>query len=194
MTIDLKKLQQQGVNYLLMWRERYGKIIYPEKVVLNIFYRKYTMEFMWNEINSNFNKNKWEDSSIGYAELQKIYSYTSTAKTHNLLMSLIQDKNRQIGNTTYASFEKLIKASQQGDNFKIEELEYSYLYYLLTDESILYWSALGGTGISKNQALNELSGIRIDAEIKSYSEIDKIVGSLFSAKFLSQNYTALKPF
>ena len=109
-------------------------------------------------------------------------------------MSLIQDKNRQIGNTTYASFEKLIKASQQGDNFKIEELEYSYLYYLLTDESILYWSALGGTGISKNQALNELSGIRIDAEIKSYSEIDKIVGSLFSAKFLSQNYTALKPF
>jgi len=180
---------------LLKWRNRYSKKEYSEKVVLNIFYRKYTMDFMWNDIISCFGKGvKWNDFNIGFQQLKMIYSNTSTSKTHNVLMDLLQQKDKVIGNTTYRNFLDLIKLEQQGDNSKLEEIEYSYLYYLLTDESILLWAALGGTGKDKIDAIGVLSGYKIETDdIIHYRQADEVIGKLCSAPYLAQKYKALPP-
>ena len=45
MKLDLKNSLKEGNDLLSNWKNKYSKTEYPEKIVLNIFYRKYTMEF-----------------------------------------------------------------------------------------------------------------------------------------------------
>ena len=46
MRIDLRNQFTEGMNNLQAWRNRYSEIEYAEKVLLNVFYRKHTMNFM----------------------------------------------------------------------------------------------------------------------------------------------------
>lgn len=91
-------------------------------------------------------------------------------------------------------FEPLIWGARNGDNDKLEEIEYSYLYYLLTDESILLWGALGGIGQSEIDAIGTLTGMIIQTdEISSYLRIEEILGRLCAGVYLHQHYRALPP-
>jgi len=200
--LDLQNPYKEGLDNLLKWRNRYSKLEYPEKIVLNIFYRKYTIEFMWSEIYSCFEKTifgkpktKWTDFKKGYFKLKEIYGKTATSVTHSQLPLLLKDTNRIVGNTTYSNLQKLIISSQNTESKSLEELEYSYLYYLLTDESILLWAAIGGTGKNKIDAIGVLSGYKIETEdIVQYRQADEVIGKLCSASYLAQNYKALPPF
>lgn len=80
MLIDLKHSLSEGMNNLMTWRKRYSKTEYAEKVVLNIFYRKYTIEFMFPEIIGCFETNflgdqkvKWHDFNEGFQKLKFTY-------------------------------------------------------------------------------------------------------------------------
>lgn len=82
MRIDLRYLFKEGMNNFMIWRIRYFKFEYFEKVVLNIFYRKYMMEFMFLEIVGCFSKNifgklkiKWNDFSEGFLKLKNSYGF-----------------------------------------------------------------------------------------------------------------------
>jgi hypothetical protein len=55
--VDLSNLYITGLGMLQTWRGRYSLEEYPEKVLLNIFYRKYTTDFMWNDIENCFQTN-----------------------------------------------------------------------------------------------------------------------------------------
>lgn len=201
MRIDLRNSFSEGMNNLMAWRNRYSKNEYPEKVTLNIFYRKYTMEFMFSEIIGCFENNlfgkpksKWSDFNEGFQKLKLIYSSTSTNKTHSVLLDLLKQKQRNVGNTNYSIFEPLIDGANSGMNSKLEEIEYAYLYYLLTDECILLWGALGGTGLTKIEAIGKMSGLLIETdEIKTYAQIEQALGQLCAAAYLKENYKALPP-
>ena len=88
-----------------------------------------------------------------------------------------------------------IKAFYSTENLpKLEEIEYAYLYYLLTDECILLWGALGGTGLTKIEAIGKMSGLLIETdEIKTYAQIEQALGQLCAAAYLKENYKALPP-
>ncbi len=201
MRIDLRNSFNEGMNNLMVWRNRYSKSKYAEKVTLNIFYRKYTMEFMFPEIDDCFDKNmfgkpksKWSDFNEGFQTLKAIYGSTATSKTHPILMNLLQQKQRNVGNTNYGIFEPLIAAANSGINSKREEIEYAYLYYLLTDECVLLWGAFGGTGITKIEAIGKLSGLVIETEeIKTYGQIEQVLGQLCASVYLKEHYKALPP-
>lgn len=197
MRIDLRHSLLQGMNNLLAWRNRYSLTEYPEKVALNIFYRKYTIEFMFPEILKYFEglpKIKSDDFNEGNQKLQDFYGATAMNKTQPVLLNLLKDEQRNIGNTNYSIFTKLISEAKSGNNAKLEELEYSYLYYFLTDECILLWAAFGGTGLSKIEAIGKMSGVLIEVEeIKHYAVIEQILGKLCAAAYLNDNYKALPP-
>lgn len=102
------------MNNLLTWRNRYSKSEYPEKVVLNIFYRKYTMELMFPDIVGCFEnessgkpKVKWSDFNEGFQKLKTIYGSTATSKTHPVLMNLLAQQEKNVGNTNYGIFARL---------------------------------------------------------------------------------------
>ena len=199
MRTDLRNSLKEGSNNLLTWRSRYSKIEYPEKVVLNIFYRKYTMEFMFSEILGCFENNifgkpkvKWNDFNEGFQKLKTIYGSTSISKTQPILLNLLTQTQRNVGNTNYGIFSPLIAEAKRGNHSKLEEIEYSYLYYLLADECVLLWGAFGGTGSTKIDAIGKLSGVIIEFEdIKSYAPIEQVLGQFCAAAYLKENYKAL---
>jgi hypothetical protein len=201
MRTDLRNPLNEGMNNLLTWRNRYSKSEYPEKVVLNIFYRKYTMEFMFPEILGCFGKNllgqpktKWNDFNEGFSKLKNTYSSTALSKTQPVLLSLLANKERNVGNTNYGIFAPLISAAKNGDKAKLEEIEYAYLYYFLTDECILLWGAFGGTGLSKIDVIGKMSGAIIETEeIQTYGHIEQALGRLCAAAYLNDNYKPLPP-
>ena len=51
---DIKASQNRKINKLKEWRSRYSKSEYPYKVIMNMFYELFTMELIWDEINSAF--------------------------------------------------------------------------------------------------------------------------------------------
>lgn len=194
MRVDLSHILIDGMNNLLTWRNRYSKIEYPEKVALNIFYRKYTMEFLFPEILDSFESVKWSDFNQGFEKLKTQYGSIAISKTQPILMSLLNDVNRNVGTTNYGIFKSLISEVQNGNSAKLEEIEYSYLYYLLADECILLWGAFGGTGLSKIDTISRLSGVIIKTdEINSYGLIEQIMGQLCASQYLNENYKQLPP-
>ena len=201
MRIDLRHSLNEGMNNLTTWRNRYSKTEFPEKVVLNIFYRKYTMEFLFPEIVGCFEKNllgkpktKWNDFNEGFQKLKTLYGTTAVSKTQGALLNLLEDTNRNVGNTNYGIFAPLISAAKTGNNSNLEEIEYAYLYYLLTDECILLWGAFGGTGLTKIETIGKMTGVIIEVEdIKTYATIEQILGQFCSAPYLNENYKALPP-
>lgn len=201
MRTDLRYSLNEGMNNLLTWRNRYTITEYPEKVVLNIFYRKYTMEFMFPEIigcfeNDFFGKPKviWNDFNEGFQKLKTTYGSTAISKTQPVLLNLLTNIQRNVGNTNYGIFTSLISEAKIGNKTKLEEIEYSYLFYLLTDECVLLWGALGGTGLKKIEAIGKISGLIIKTEeIKTYGQIEQVLGQVCAAAYLKEHYKPLPP-
>lgn len=201
MNVDLKHSVIEGTNNLLTWRNRYSKTDYPEKVVLNIFYRKYTIHFMFSEIIGYFDKSlfgkpkvKWNDFNEGFKTLKENYGKIAVSNTQPKLINLLSDSHRKVGNTNYAAFTPLISEALKGNKSKLEEIEYAYMYYLLTDECVLLWAALGGMGLSKIEAFGKLTGLIIEVEdVNLYEQVEQILGQLCAAPYLKENYKALPP-
>ncbi len=201
MRTDLRHSLNEGMNNLMTWRNRYSKTEYAEKVVLNIFYRKYTMEFMFPDIIGCYETNflgkpkvKWNDFNEGFQKLKTTYGSTAISKTQPVLLNLLTNTQRNVGNTNYGIFAPLISEAKSGNKAKLEEIEYAYLYYLLTDECVLLWGAFGGTGLSKLDAVGKMSGVLIETEeIKTYGQIEQVLGQLCAAAYLKENYKPLPP-
>lgn len=199
MGLDISVLYNEGLSNLNTWRNRYSKTEYAEKVVLNIFYRKYTIEFMFPQImkcfdNSTLTKGavKWNDFNAGFVKMKEIYSSTAGSETHPVLLDLLNDHKRVVGNVTYGSFLPVILESRNQNYSKVEETEFSYLYYFLIDELILLWAAFGGTGMTQIDSISLLSGVILkDEKIVSYNRIEQILGQLYVVSYLDQNYKAL---
>ena len=66
MNIDLTNTFKESRELINTWRNRYNSQEYPKKVVMNVFYRKYTIEKMWPTI---FDKKYSELSSPGFLGL-----------------------------------------------------------------------------------------------------------------------------
>jgi len=201
MRIDVNHQFNEGMNNLTTWRIRYNKDKYCEKVLLNLFYRKYTTSFMWDDIQNSFQtklfggrKILWKDAFIGFKEL--LFKYSDKAKaTQPKLINLLNNKPETIiGGLAYSDYADRIKGSKIGNMKDIEEIEFAYLHYLLNDQLILMWSALGGTGLNKIDALAQMSGVVIEKlNLSSYAEVESVIGQLSTAPYLHKNYNPFTP-
>lgn len=195
MRIDLRNQLAEGMNNLQAWRSRYSKSEYGEKVLLNVFYRKYSTFFMWDKIQNSFNGNVlWNDFNIGFREMMNLYQ-NQAMQTQPILLKLLSEKsNNQVGSVTYAGFADKIRGAKQGKNADVEEIEFTYLHYLLNDQLILMWSAFGGTGLSKIDALAQMSGVIIaETDMSEYGKVENIIGQLCTGPYLHENYNPLPP-
>jgi len=199
MRIDLRNQLAEGMNNLQAWRNRYSKSEYGEKVLLNVFYRKYSTHFMWDKIQNSFqtkmfggNKVLWNDFNEGFREMMNLYQNQST-KTQPILMQLLSEKSaNMVGTVSYSGFGSKIMGAKQGNNADIEEIEFTYLHYLLNDQLILMWSAFGGTGLSKIDALAQMSGVIIaETDMTQYGTVENIIGQLCTGPYLKENYNPL---
>jgi hypothetical protein len=107
---------------------------------------------------------------------------------------LSEQTSKKVGSISYSDYASKIIAAKQGSNSDVEEIEFTYLHYLLNDQLILMWSAFGGTGLSKIDALAQMSGIVIaETDMTDYATVENIIGQLCTGPYLHQNYNALPP-
>jgi len=156
MQIDLKYPVTEGMNNLNNWRNRYSKSDYPFKAVQNIFYRQYTMNSIWDsQLQNSFLKfkNTETDVSIAYQKLEIEYSNASKAFAGGTTLIDLMNQQIDIGGINYKNSIALINESQNGDNKSTEELEFRYIYRLLSNKAVLMWAAFGHTGLSQNESI-----------------------------------------
>ena len=191
--IDMTSALTEGTNNLVKWRNRYSDAEYPQKIVLNIFYRRYTMRTMWNELMNIVNQRAYNSFQDAAMDLEKLYSNTATVKVAPYLESWIRNNpNEIVGAIHYKDFEGLIQRVQMGSKPAKEELEFSYLHYLISDKATLAWAAFCAIGISPLKAITEVSGAIIQPmPLNDYNTLTVGLGQLYTTRFMQDRYNPL---
>lgn len=182
----------EGTNNLLTWRNRYLSVEYPQKIVLNIFYRRYVMRTMWNELMNIVNQRAYNSFRDAAMDLEKLYSKTAV-KVAPYIESLVKNNpDEVVGAIHYRDFESLIQRAQMGSKPAKEELEFSYLYYLISDKATLAWAAFCAVGIPPLKAITEVSGAVIEPmPLNDYNTLTVGLGRLYTARFMQDRYNHL---
>lgn len=192
--VDLKPLFPEATTNMQNWKNRYSAYEFPYKVALNIFYRRYTMKYMWSEIMAYANGLKGrKDFQTAYRELEQLYAQTAMMKTRNVLEANLAAKpHENVGGSTFAHYNDLIAKTRAGDRKAKEEIEFSYFYYFLADKATLIWAAICASGVDKVKAIQEVSGFIIEPmPLDDYATVSQGLGQLAVAPFMQRNYTPL---
>jgi hypothetical protein len=195
MRVDLTNPYNDGMNNLVNWRNRYSKNEYPFKVVLNIFYRQYTMNSIWtSQINSSFDRFKNTEPEILPAVKKLVVEYSNASQHFTIGNTLVDLMNKQqdVGGLNYKNNIPLISRAQQSDNKAMEEIEFTYLYYYLSNTATLIWAAFGRKGFSKIDAIAQVTGIVIEyGKPIEYSDILDVLGKLGVSQMMNKIYCPL---
>lgn len=104
MRIDMTNPFKEGMTNLNNWRNRYSKHEYPFKVVLNVFYRQYTMNSIWNsQINGSFSRFKNTESDLiqAFQKLESEYSNASHQFTIGNTLIDLMNQQQDVGGLNY---------------------------------------------------------------------------------------------
>lgn len=191
--IDMTPALTEGTKNLITWRNIYSSTEYPQKVVLNIFYRRYTMSKMWNDLMNIVNQKSYNSFQEAAIALEKLYSKTAETRFKPYLEAWIKNNPDEIvGAIHYRDFIGLIQRVQMGSKPAKEELEFSYLHCLISDKATLAWAAFCATGISPLKAITEVSGAIIQPmPLNDYNTLTVGLGQLYTTRFLQDRYTPL---
>jgi len=180
MNIDLTTTFKESRQMINTWRERYNSKEYPLKVVMNIFYRKYTIERMWPNI---FHK-KYSDWQTAYRSLKLIYSETAQNEVAPFLEKKLQSNDR-VTSLKFTDFSSYINSAASGNQEAIKGIEYTYFLHRILDELVLVWVAMVVSGESKIDAIAKITRAVIeDMPIDDYAIIEKIFDQLGAEKYL----------
>lgn len=198
MRLDMTIPFKEGMTNLNIWRNRYSKHEYPFKVVLNIFYRQYTMNSIWeSHINGSFIRFKNTESDLiqAFQKLESEYSDASHQFTIGNTLIDLMNQQQDVGGLNYKNNIPLISEAQSGDNKVIEELEFTYLYYLLCNKATLMWAAFGRKGFSQIDAIAQVTGaISEYNNTITYADILSILGQLGVSQSMNSMYSPLSNF
>lgn len=192
--VELRPLLIEAQNNLQRWRNRYSSDEYPHKVVLNMFYRRYAMKYMWDEIMSYADCRKnVQDFSQALRELEELYSKTATYKIAPFLERLLENNpSEDVGGSTFDHYDNLANLAVNGDASALNEIEFCYLYFFLADKATLIWAAIASTGIDKVKAITEVSGAIIEPmPLNDYATVSQGLGQLAAARCLQYNHVGL---
>jgi len=158
---------------LNMWRQRYSKTEYPYKVALNTVYQMLTLIEAWDYILSSFNQGKiYNDFQNAYNVVQKKSGDIALAKVHNIVESKIHSG----GNISLLDINMLngfVSKAQKGDNEFVEKVELCYFWYTGAAELAYAYAAFGLIGLSKMEAMQQISSIIIGG---NPDELDNALG------------------
>jgi len=178
---DIQASQRRRINKLKEWRSRYSKKEYPYKVILNMFYELFSIELIWDEINSAFTGDViFNDLTEAMTHIVSIKRQIQLSQVHqNLETWLKQDK--VAGGIRYSDCKEMINKAQNGDNNSVVEIEYSYWFYCQYCEVVLEWAAYGYLGYDKHSAFiavtgGYVGGLKLDTFKDSIQSFSLILG------------------
>jgi len=192
MRLDMTNTFNEAKENINIWKKRYASEEYPFKVVLNIFYRQFTMNSIWEkELKSSFVKyfNTEPDWVSGYEKIENEYSQASGQFTVGNTLVNLMNQRQIVGGINYANFEQLISRGKIGNKSAIEEIEFSYIYYYLTNKAINIWASFGRTGQNEIDSIATITGAIVEANQEiTYSVITNTIGQIGVAKAMNDLY------
>jgi len=182
--LNMESLRESGISKLNEWRNRYDRVEYPGKVVINIFYELFGIEGVWRELSTNFSGEE-RTSDFGLAYQHVVYlkrNYQIQSLRDNLQTYLNQDK--VVCGVKYSDWRNDIKLASKGSNADVIDIEYSYWYYNQYCLATLHWAALGLMGFDKHSAFREISGGDIEGfKADTFSDILKYLSQVLGLEF-----------
>ena len=164
MAYDVADSVNRKIGKLHEWRARYSKHEYPYKVVVNLFYELYTIQFMWKDIQSIFDGQTSSelgaviDYSTAFNQIGALKRKVQVEVVNQRLMSLLESDQIVCDDQKYSQYVDMIEKAQNGNNDSVEEIEYSYVYIASVIELVLPWVACGLLGMNKHKAFTEVAG------------------------------------
>lgn len=193
--IDIQFEFEEKIEELQIWRNRLKYRLpdsdYGDFLVKEIFKSRYAMQIMWNKLMDYANEKYPSAYSEALEQLKAIYIRTVEEDVKgNLQLWLDSNPSEWVGAIHYEGFVDLIQACKNGDRKAREEIEFSYLYYTLSDLCTLKWAAICASGIGKIDAIKSITGYRIEPmPLDDYKVLTNGLGELYVSKFLEEYYT-----
>jgi hypothetical protein len=180
MNVDLTNTFKDGRSHLNSWKQRYSAAEYPYKVVLNMFYRKFTIEKMWpSVINQSFPN--WQKA---YEANMMKYGQVAQVEIVPVLESWVQS-NRQVGMVKYSDFQSYIQNGARGNAEALKGIEYTYLLHRVLDELIILWISMVNSGETQVNAIAKLTRAVVEIPtIRNYAEIESVFDQLGAEQYL----------
>ncbi len=179
MNVDLTSTFKDARQLTNTWKARYSAAEYPQKVIMNIFYRKYTIEKMWSTI-FNTKYSNWETA---YASLKS--KYGEVALTINPVLESKLRANDKVTSIRFSDFTSYIQAAASGNKDALKGIEYTYFLHRIFDELTLVWVAMVVSGDTKINAIAKITrAVIAEMPINDYAVIEQIFDQLGAEKYL----------
>ena len=189
--IDLRPPLNEALGNIVNWRNKYARSEYPHKIVLNIMYRAYSTKYVF-EAFSRDELPEFDDFTEAAREVHRFYGQMAATEVHsNLLRWMATKPNEEVGTVCTERLEKLATRAET-DPQALEELEFTYIFELLNDMSVLYWIAFRQCGESDVNAIYKMSDVMIRPfNNMDYSMIKQVFQQLLVAPYMNDNYHPL---
>lgn len=180
MNIDLTNTFKESRQMINTWKSRYQPSEYPQKVVMNIFYRKYTIQKMWGTM---FN-HRYSDWQTAYQNLKQKYGQVAQTEIVPVLERKLLS-NEKVTTIQYSDFTDYIKSASTGNKEAIKGIEYTYFLHRILDELVLVWASMVISGESKIDAIAKITrAVLADMPINDYITIEQVFDQLGAEQYL----------
>lgn len=187
--VNLAPLYKEGLDNLQRWKTRYDESEYYEKVVINIFYRRWAMKRMWSEIMQYADKRKGSKSyEQAMRELGNLYRDTTLDINPILEEYLENHPAEDMGGASYGYYKEIAEHASFLPQAAYS-LETSYLFYLISDQLTLIWAAIAASGMDKLKAVTEITGrVIAPMPLNDYTTVSQGLGQLMVSDYVQQHY------
>lgn len=189
--IELRPALNEAINNIQKWRQTYNKNIYPSKIVINMLYRAYSTRCVYNAF-LNDELVEFEDFNEAVMYVLQFYGRTAVSEVMpNLEKWINNNPFEEVGTICAARYQNLANKAIN-DISKKEELEFSYIFEMLNDMSVLYYIAFRLSGCNDVEAIAKMTGAIIE-EIPNmnYTIIKQVFQQLLVSIYMNNNYRPL---
>lgn len=179
---------EDNLNNLVIWRNRYDKADYPEKIVLNIFYDLVPLPNLWRRLEPYFGQKLFENFEESFNKVAEEFRINQLTIRPTLISML--ELGVKVGGLSSKSYDKLVLEAKNKSNKAIEELEFTYIVRVAIKAAFIDWFAFGQLGLSKPEATNRVFSVQYP--IQDYKEFDAVFRS-FAQNIVSEISGTSKP-
>lgn len=182
--IDLSNDFAEGVSKIQTWRNRYNFKEYPHKILINIMYRAYTTNMVWDEFESGMMP-KFSSFQESVVYVVKRYGTLAVEKVNSNLLNWLQNNpGKWVGNCCYQFMEEVATDAEKSRK-NLDMMEKSYLHHLLNDKMVLYFIAMRQAGETEAKAIERLTNFQVEMTAKlDYGSTKRMFAELITERFL----------
>lgn len=189
--IDISPCYTEAIRNIAKWRNRYSAQEYPHKIVLNMMYRVYAMDYVWKQY-ENGTLPHFSNTNEGLSWMERYYGQVAQEKINPRLMYWLEKSpNKNVGRVIYAKYEEFATFAEK-DKSNLKLLENLYISNLLEDKCVLFYIAFRQMGKSFEDTVSLMTNYLVeDIPNINYEMAKEVFSQLLVSSYMDEHYTQL---